>query len=50
MGKLSSLNAAIFLRLRGDIMEAKKILRGKKKIVTIVNSGSVIVIIGEIRE
>jgi len=36
-----------FLWLRGDLMETKKILREKRKIVKIGNSGSVI-IIGEI--
>ena len=44
------MSAALFLRLRGDIMETKKILREERKIVKIGNSGSVIVIIGEIRE
>jgi len=41
---------SLFLRLRGNIMETKKILREKRKIVKIGNSCSVIIIIiGEIR-
>ena len=45
MGKWSSFSAALFLRLWGDKMESKKVLREKMKIL----KGSVI-IIGKIRE